>query len=72
MKTRLFGVLAGMALAFGVLASTQGAALAAGGGDSGSGLDRGSEAARANDRTAGVRSGAPRHRYVHRHHRRYH
>lgn len=72
MRTKLFGIVAGMTLALGVVAAVPGAALAAGGGNSGSGLDRGTEAARANDRTGGVLSGAPRHRYLHRHYRHHH
>ncbi|MDH2313256.1 hypothetical protein [Methylobacterium brachiatum] len=63
MQTKLFGVLAGLALAFGVLTAAPGTARAGGGGDTGSGLDRGTEAARANDRTGGVRSGPGRRRY---------
>lgn len=63
MHTKLFGVLAGLTLALGVLVAAQGTARAGGGGDTGSGLDRGTEAARANDRTAGVRSGPGRRRY---------
>ncbi len=61
MQTKLFGVLAGLALALGLLAAAPGTARA--GGDTGNGLDRGTEAARANDRTAGVRSGPGRRRY---------
>lgn len=72
MHTKLFGVLAGLTLALGVLAAVPGTARAGGGGDTGSGLDRGTEAARANDRTAGVRSGPGRRRYHrHGHYRRY-
>lgn len=63
MQTKLFGVLAGLALALGVLTAMPVTARAGGGGDTGSGLDRGTEAARANDRTAGVRSGPGRRRY---------
>ncbi|MGH1570356.1 hypothetical protein ACRAWG_06415 [Methylobacterium sp. P31] len=74
MHVRLLGVFAGMVLALALLASASGAAIAAGGGSSGSGLDRGTEAARANDRTAGVQSGPGRRRYNrhYRHHRHHH